>query len=158
MDDCNLLANIIIPIGTAAVGATVSWWATSKQYKKKVITVIDPEQKSFKVYNTGNAGLVLKGIGLCQDASIWFSQSCDKSLPVASDPLIMKYDEDDFWAKIESAIWGKTPKEKFHCFVLPADEKTYKTVSNMKFKDFWNHHEWYWRRNPDDAEDNEIPF
>ena len=158
MDDCILLTDIIIPISTAILGAAVSWWATSRQYKKKVMVSIDPEQRCFKVYNTGNTGLVIKEVGVCQGTSIWFSQFCDKAIPVASDPLIIKYDECDFWNKIESAISEKTPKDKFHCFVLSADDKKYKTIANLKFKDFWNSHEWYWGRNLNDVIKDDLPF
>lgn len=150
--------DIVIPIGTFILGSVITWWTTSIQYKKKVVVSIDPEQTCFKAYNTGNAGLVIKEIGICQGASIWFSQTCDKALQAAADPLIVLYDEGDFWAKVESAIGGERPKDKFYCFVLSADGKKYKSVCAMKYKDFWNYHEWFWGRNPNKATESDLPF
>lgn len=82
----NIWTDIVIPIGSFIGGAILSWWATSKQYKKKIIIQLDVEHKSFKLYNIGNAGVVIKEIGIKQKNQIWYSQSCDKALQVAADP------------------------------------------------------------------------
>lgn len=154
--------DVVIPIGTFIIGSAITLLIESLRYKKKVVVSIDPEQRCFKVYNTGNVGIVIKEVGICQDASIWFTQTCEKALQVGSDPLMLQYDEDDFWIKVESAIAGNEPKERFFCFISCADGKWYKTVSSLEFKDLWKYHEWFWGRNPDEAlsnsTENDIPF
>lgn len=158
MPDYNFVKDIIIPILTCVIGALASHIATARQYKKKVQISLAPDKHTFKIYNTGNAGVVIKEIGIAQRKNILFAMPVDKTLTTDTDPMKISYSEDNFWLSVESAIGGKKIKGKFYCFVVSASKKRYKTVASMGFPDLWNYHEYYWGRNPNENEDSEVPF
>lgn len=158
MCDLNIISDIVIPISTFLGGAVLSHFATAKQYKKKIVITIVPDENAFKIYNTGNAGLVIKEIGIGQKKLVWFAKSIDKTLTVDADPMKAEYDENEFWLKVESSIGGKKARDRFCCYVLSASNKKYKTTSKLKFYDLWKYHEYYWGRNSDASENSQIPF
>ena len=158
MPNQEFVSDIIIPISTFVIGSLLSHFATATQYKKKIQINLDPDKHIFKIYNTGNAGVVIKEIGIAQRRNILFSMPVDKTLTIDADPMKISYGEDTFWLSVESAIGGKKIKGKFYCFVVSSSKKRYKTVATMGFSDLWNYHECYWGRNPHENEDSEVPF
>lgn len=153
-----LISDIVIPISTFLAGSFLSYFATAQQYKKKVHISIDTDEHIFRIYNIGNAGIVIREVGITQRKNVLFSMPLDKTLTTDADPMKISYSEDEFWLSVESAIQGGKLTGKFYCFVVSASNQKYKTKAPMSLSDLWNYHEYYWGRNPNEVEDKELPF
>lgn len=152
------ISDIIIPILTFIGGAIISHFEAIRQYKKKVQIYLEPDKHIFKIYNTGNAGIAIKEVGISQRKNVLFTMPVDKSLTVDADPMQILYNEDDFWISFESSIGGNPIKGKFDCFIISATKKKYKTVATLSLLELWYYHEYYWGRDPHKNEDNDLPF
>lgn len=139
-------------------GAIISRFETVRQYKKKVQICLELDKHIFKIYNTGNAGIVIKEVGVSQRKNVLFTMSVDKTLTVDADPMQILYNEDEFWISFESSIRDKTIKGKFDCFIISTTKKKFKTVATLSLSELWNYHEYYWGRDPSKNEDNDLPF
>lgn len=158
------IVDVVIPIGTAVfgalVGAAVSWAGVSYNYHKKIITKVFPDQKLFKIYNTGNFGVAISSLGIMiERKNALFEMPFDKTMTPQSEPESVTYDEEKLWMDLESSLAGSKHPKKFCCFVKSADGKLFKNKANMPFNELWKYHEYYFGRNQDVSDEpTDLPF